>query len=395
MAIKEKPNNKMNFTVCSRVLFSLCAVSVLGLGLLFFPWLSSSTRHPSLQPHTRQQEAGVSATWNQTSGEVPAKKRGNRFARVLTAPFRGLAGLFSSGSKSHKESDENIDGKTRIAKAKVERVGNKSAGKTGIASSLPQQSKGIENASWAISGARRDARGSGLHSGDSAVLPIERPAVGRWSPTVAGVSLDHLSQGRALLERGHLNEAIAELSIAATTGPNLLEANNLLGVAYSRRGWHKLAVECYERALFASPEDTQTLANLGHTLYLAGRHEAALKRLKQAAKSLPNSPYILHSIGLAQSSLGRFEDAYKSFARADGEFDGRVKIAGVLESVGRDKEAIKHYEEALRLQPNSSVALQHLAGLYQRGGRLDKAEVVRRTLAKPPGKDAAVTGGGG
>jgi len=395
MAIKDKPGNKMSFAVSSRVLFSFCAVSALGLGLLFFPWLSSSTKHPSLQPHTRPQ-AGVSATRDQTSSVAPAKKRGNHFARIFTAPFRGLAGLFSRGSGRDKKSGESVDGKTRIAKAEVDKVGNKSAGKTGTASSLPQQSKGIENASRAISGTRRDARGSGLHSGDSAVLPIERPAVGRWIPTVAGVSLDHLSQGRALLERGYLNEAIAVLSIAAaTTGPSLLEANNLLGVAYSRRGWHKLAVECYERALIAAPEDAQTLANLGHTLYLAGRHEAALKRLKQAAKSIPNSPYILHSIGLAQSALGKFEDAYKSFARADGEFDGRVKIAGILESVGRDKEAIKHYEAALRLQPNSSVALQHLAGLYQRGGRLDKAEVVRRPFAKPRGKDTAVTGGGG
>jgi Flp pilus assembly protein TadD len=394
MAIKEPPGNKMSFTFSSRVLFSFCAVSALGLGLLSFPWLSSSTRHPSLQPHSRPQ-AAAGATRNQVSGAAPAKKRGNRFARIFTTPFRGLAGLFSNGSGRDKDIEKGINGKTIIAKAEVEGIANKSVGKAGAASPPLQQSKGIENASRAASITRRGTLVSGLHSGGSAVLPIEHPAIGRWNPMVAGVSLDHISQGRALIERGHLNEAIAELSIAATTGTNLLEANNLLGVAYSRRGWHKLAVECYERALIAAPEDAQTLANLGHTLYLAGRHEAALKRLNQAAKSLPNSPYILHSIGLAQSSLGRFEDAYKSFARADGEFDGRVRVAGILESVGRDKEAIKHYEAALRLQPNSSVALQHLAGLYQRNGHLDKAEVVRRTLSKPPGKEAAVTGGGG
>ncbi len=394
MAIKDKPGNKISFAVSSHILFSFCAVSVLGLGLLFFPWLSSGTRHPPPQPHTRPQ-ATAGDTRNQTSGVAPAKKRGNRFARVFTAPFRELARLFSSGSGRDKGSDESIDGKTRIAGAAVERVDNKSVGKADAASPLPQQRKGVENASRATSRTRRGAPVSGLYSGDSAVLPIERLPTGGWNPTVAGVSLDNLSQGRALLERGHLNEAIAELSIAATTGPNLLEANNLLGVAYSRRGWHKLAVECYERALIAAPDDTQTLANLGHTLYLAGRHEAALKRLKQAAKSLPNSPYILHSIGLVQSSLGRFGDAYKSFALAGGEFDGLLKIAGILESIGREKEATKHYEEALRLQPNSSIALQHLANLYERAGRPDKAEVVRRTLAKPSGKDAAVTGGGG
>lgn len=381
-------------TIRSRKLLSFSAVAALSLGLLLFASPSYTVRHTSLPPHASLRAAESAP--DQEHGQPPAKKSHGRLARVFTAPFRGLAKLFSGGGSSNKGDDENTKGVTETVEAKSKADVGKNRRKAtagGGAPSLLQRSEIVGDVHRAAGGSRRGVPPVRLAPGDDAAAPSARHSNGRWSPTVAGVSSDHLSQGRALIERGHLDEAIAELSIAATVGPNLLDANNLLGVAYSRRGRHKQAIECYERALTAAPEDAQTLANLGHTLYLAGRHEAALKHLGRAAKRLPDAPYIRHSIGLAQASLGRFEDAYKSFARAGGEFDGRVKIAGILESVGREREAIKHYEEAVRLQPNSSIALRHLAQLYQRAGRFDKAEVVRRTLAAPPGRDAA--GGGG
>jgi len=37
--------------------------------------------------------------------------------------------------------------------------------------------------------------------------------------------------------------------------------------------------------------------------------------------------------------------------------------------MGRDDEAIKQYEAARKVQPNSAVVLQRLAELYRRNGR--------------------------
>ena len=46
-----------------------------------------------------------------------------------------------------------------------------------------------------------------------------------------------VAQGRALLEHGYVQEAVAELTVAATqVGPGLVEANNLLGIAYVQAG---------------------------------------------------------------------------------------------------------------------------------------------------------------
>ena len=53
----------------------------------------------------------------------------------------------------------------------------------------------------------------------------------------------------------------------------------------------------------------------------------------------------------------------------------------MLERMGRDEEAIKQYEAARRVQPNSTVALERLAELYRRTGRTNEAQAAQSALA--------------
>jgi tetratricopeptide (TPR) repeat protein len=46
----------------------------------------------------------------------------------------------------------------------------------------------------------------------------------------------------------------------------------------------------------------------------------------------------------------------------------------MLERFGRDDDAIRYYEDARRIDPNSSFALKRLADLYQRTGRHEQAQ---------------------
>ncbi|HYX41590.1 MAG TPA: tetratricopeptide repeat protein, partial [Pyrinomonadaceae bacterium] len=160
--------------------------------------------------------------------------------------------------------------------------------------------------------------------------------------------------------------------------------NNLLGLAYDRLGQHNLAVECYTRALIAAPNDAATLNNLGHSLYLADRYNEALTRLKQAASLLPNDPQVANNLALVYGRLHKYADAYKQFARAGGEFYARMQTGTLLETAGRDRDAIKHFEAARRLDPTNSEALRHLINLYVRTGQPGKAEDARRQLNNKP-----------
>jgi Flp pilus assembly protein TadD len=274
-------------------------------------------------------EANGSATGKTKEG----KKSGNRVAGIIKAPFRALGRLFGRG----KDGD------------KLQRLNEKDVAKF--------ESAGLT---------RVDDDRSSNHA----------------RPGATGSARDHLATGRALLATGRVNDAIAELSLAASLDPNLSEASSLLGVAYDRKGMSERAAESYKRAIQIAPEDAQTLNNLGFSLYQNGKYRAAVDRLKRAAKLAPTDQRILNNLALAQCRLGKTNDCFKSFARAGGELTGRLNTATLLERMGHDTEAIPYYEAALRLEPKSSVALRRLADLYQRVGRSDEAQATLRTLGE-------------
>ena len=255
------------------------------------------------------------------------KKGGNKVARVLSAPFRAIGRLFKRGKDEGK-----LQPLTEKDVAKFESVGT-----TRVA--------------------------------DAKTVEASRTSTN-------GTARDHLALGRALINSGQINEAIAELSQALSLDPKLIEANSLLGLAYDRKGMHDRARDFYERAVKADKEDAQTLNNLGFSLYTNGNYRAAVDRLKRAARLAPTDARIFNNLGLAQCRLGKYDDAYKSFSRVGGEFNARMNVASLLERAGRDQEAIKHYEQAERLQPGSIDVRRRLADLRVRASRNTYAEQV-------------------
>jgi Flp pilus assembly protein TadD len=349
---------------------------IISLAIVFA--LASGAFAPLAATGAGVEQSVVSGTQQAVAAGQPEKREGNAFLRVLSAPFRAIGKLFRSGKRQTTNGGEDARKRSVQSDAKpVEQA----------ATRVEQAAKPSEP----LANARVDAGAIVVRPAEGRVMPVEP---GMWIPSVEGIAKDPLSQGRALLRHGYLNEAIAELSIASTIGPDFVEANNLLGLALDKRGRHKEAVEAYTRALSLAPNDPQVLNNLGHSLYLNNQLQAALKRLKQAERYAPAAPSVLNNLGLVQARLGKYDEAYRTLARAVGEYDARLRMAEMLEQVGRAGEAIKHYEAALRVQPNSSAVLERLAELYERTGRRQDAEAARRTLGQPPNKQRTATGGG-
>lgn len=269
------------------------------------------------------------------TGETPKKKGGNKVARIFAAPFKAFGKLFS-----------------RKDDGKIQRMTEKDAKKF--------VSVGVARV--------EDSRNAGTGEADAAASAME-----------------HLAAGRTALLDGRTNEAIARLSAAAYLDPRLGEAHNLLGVAYSQKGLQDRAKESYERAVKVDPDDAQTLNNLGFSLYQNGNYRAAVDRLKRAVKLAPHDERILNNLGLALCRLGKYDDAYKHFARANGELTGHLNIARMLERFAREDDAIRYYEGARRLDPNCTIALRRLADLYQRVGRIEESQSAKIALANLSG----------
>ena len=294
---------------------------------------------------TEGRDGDTSANILDANGAIVGKteKKGNKVARIISAPFRAIGRLFSRGKDEGKLQ--------RLSEKDVEKF--ESVGTTRVA--------------------------------DVATTEQKRPPL-------AGTAREHLASGRALLNTGNTNEAITELSLALSLDASLTEAHSLLGLAYDRKGMHERAKDSYERAIKADKEDAQTLNNLGFSLYLNGNYRAAVDKLKRAARLAPSDQRILNNLALAQCRLGKYEDAYKNFARAGGEVSGRLNTATMLERAGRNSEAIPYYEAVRRLQPANTVALRRLADLYASIGRYDDAQAARRALS--PSTTVAAMGWG-
>src|SRR5262245_30205595 len=263
------------------------------------------------------------------AGTMPEQKKdGNKVVKVLTAPFKAFGRLFK-----HKD--------------RIERMSEKDAEKF-------------------------------------ATVGVSKTEDNRYPATEMNPSAtakEHLEAGREFLLAGRLNEAITELSAAASLDPKLTEAHNLLGVAYDKKGFADRAKEAYEKAVKTDSDDPETLNNLGFSLYQNGNYRAAVDRLKRAAKLAPTDERILNNLGLALCRLGKVDDAHKAFTRATGQLTGNLNMAKMMERFGREDDAIKYYEAAREVDPNNIMALRRLADLYQRVGRASEADSARAALA--------------
>ncbi|HLE63281.1 MAG TPA: tetratricopeptide repeat protein, partial [Pyrinomonadaceae bacterium] len=154
---------------------------------------------------------------SEAGNTAETKKGGNKVAKIFAAPFKAFGKLFG------RRDDNRLQRMSEKDIAKFESVGV--------------------------------AR---VEDGSSPVYQ---------KVSVTASAREHLASGREHLLNGRINEAIAELSTAASLDPKLSEAHNLLGVAFDKKGLADRAKDSYERAVKAEPEDAQTLNNLGFSLY--------------------------------------------------------------------------------------------------------------------------------
>src|ERR1041385_2203805 len=262
------------------------------------------------------------------AGTVPEQKKdGNKVVKVLTAPFKAFGRLFKHNDRIERMTEKDASKFASVGVSKTE---------------------------------------------------DNRYQASQLNPSAS--AKEHLEAGREFLVAGRLNEAITELSTAASLDPKLTEAHNLLGVAYDKKGFTDLAKESYEKAVKSDSNDPETLNNLGFSLYQNGNYRAAVDRLKRAAKLAPTDERILNNLGLAYCRLGKVEEAHKAFPRATGPLNGNLNMAKMLERFAREDDAIRYYEAARQIDPNNTIALRRLTDLYQRVGRSADADSARAAL---------------
>ena len=277
------------------------------------------------------------------------KKGGNRLVKVVTYPFRAVGRLFGFGKKNDPNKLE------RLSKKDVEKF----------------ESAGVAKIT--------DARSTTTAPTRDGAAPAEASdTTSKLDPDQALARI-YLADGRKAFDNRDANGAITALTHAVSLDPKLYEAHNLLGIAYESKGLRNNALESLKASLKGDNDQPEHLNDYGYLLMKDREYERAVKYLKRAVKAKPDERF-LNNLALAQVELGKFDDAYKNFERAVGEFQGRLNIATRLKRLGWDKKAIEHLEKARALKPESMAVLADLVVLYERTGKVEEAAEANKAL---------------
>ena len=288
--------------------------------------------------------------------EIETKKNGNRFVKVITAPFKAIGRLFGRGSKKddnkfHRLSEKDVK---KFESSKMARVVD---ARTPAPAERPKTDTPDQNTG--TTDLASDAQAAELNQ---------------------TLAREHLQRGRDLFSQNDIGGAINSLAMAVSLDRKLWEAHNLLGIAYEMKGLRSKALESLETALKADKDQPEHLNDFGYILMKNGEHSRAVKYLKRAVKAQPDNQRFLNNLGLALVQIRKHDEAYKAFEKAMGEFDGRMNMAVRLLRLGYDKEAIKHLEICRKIQPNSLDILHRLSVLYARTGRAEEAEEANKAF---------------
>jgi Flp pilus assembly protein TadD len=228
---------------------------------------------------------------------------------------------------------------------------------------------------------------------------LERAEKSSSDPQISrALVITRLKLGQTLIEKGLLDEAIAELSTALASDPknadvvvDLSRAQMLkhdlhaagrtlesavasgldsakiyaaLADVYEADGHFENAIPAMRLAVLRDPQNEVYHFRYGLLLTDSHASGAGIVRLQEALKQFPNSTRLWLALGIAQLTYGQNAEAENSFRRSlelDAKLVPAIAYLGLIYSErGLNEKAIGFYEQAIALNPQLA-ALYYLA----------------------------------
>ncbi len=143
------------------------------------------------------------------------------------------------------------------------------------------------------------------------------------------------------------------------------------------------AIETFQRIVEVYPDDVNSLRRLASLEFSAGRYESAARRLEAVLDRDPNQSELAFALGQIRKASGNTLGALEAFGRItpkDANYlDARIQIAAILESEGRENEALAEIERMRAIRPDRQLDF-HAASLRAGSGDLAGANVLLESL---------------
>jgi protein O-mannosyl-transferase len=201
-------------------------------------------------------------------------------------------------------------------------------------------------------------------------------------------------------EKNDLTKALESLEKLEKYYPDSSYNFLLKGKIFFEQGKINKAKKAFRESLIRNPFQTGAIVKLMEINVKSGGSEEDLFELSGRAISI-NPDYSLAYVyrGMALRKMNRMEDAVKNFReainRAPQSPDAYLFLADLYESqIGKETGALNRarvlYEEILEYHPDHTDALNNLAILYARSGKLKKAEKLwKRVIEIKPSDESA------
>jgi Flp pilus assembly protein TadD len=177
----------------------------------------------------------------------------------------------------------------------------------------------------------------------------------------------HTNLGLVLLQKGKIDDSIAQYRSALQMQPDSWDAEYNLGTALLGKAQVDEAILHCERAVRMRPTDPDAQVALGNALFQKGRVDEAIAHYQEAITAQPEHFLARYTLGhalLEKGDLGgAIEVCRSALLLRPSDVDCQTTLAIALEEKGNPVEAIQHYQKALELAPRAIPTLTNLAWL--------------------------------
>ncbi len=177
----------------------------------------------------------------------------------------------------------------------------------------------------------------------------------------------HILLGVALAKQKQYDEAAKHYRAALELSPDSAVAHNNLARALHTQGKFEEAIEHYSAALRLDPDLAEAHNNLGILLLTKGKLSDGIKELRESRRLKPNNREAAYNLATALNQHGDWSEAAdllgKIVTDVPGDPNAHCQLGVALSHLGKTREAMSHYANALLIQQDFPDALDALAWL--------------------------------
>ena len=197
----------------------------------------------------------------------------------------------------------------------------------------------------------------------------------RINPQQSGYIRNNL--GNVLIAKGNYEGAIKSYLEQARMDPHQPGVYYNIGIAFSRKGNIRKAIEYYEKAIHEKPGYVEAMNDLEKARTAQRTLEGLITEAREGLKIQPRNPVLLTRLGDLYRQLGEDDQAIAHYQKALSIQSGSVKASYGLVLVYSQRQeyakAVNVLLEMKRLQPDNPEVYYNLACLYAKQDMPDES----------------------